>query len=133
MLTVSDLQKRFKVSRTTIADWYARSVLPDGISIGGEIRWRETDVRRFEAYLRKRLRCRERGINPDSTAGPAPPVYSTGCKTFDPRAATARMAERERQSRSRTLAAGTAPLPAEKPVTLPDVPEPKTHLENQGH
>jgi hypothetical protein len=120
MLTVKDLMARYEVPRETIANWYARRVLPDAIRVGGEMRWRVEDIELFEDFLRARHDYRDNGGDPDGPNGPAPPVYSTGCKTFDSRAAVARMEERERQARSKTLAAGTKPIPAEQPVTMPE-------------
>lgn len=126
MLTVKDLMKRYRVKRVRIANWYARRVLPDGVTVGGEIRWREEDIETFENYLRERRAFRDNGGDPDGANGPAPPIYSTGCVTFDPRAATARIEERERQARSKTLAAGTQPIATEEPVELPEPTQQQT-------
>lgn len=121
MLNVSDLMARYEVPRVTLANWYARRVLPDAITIGGELHWREEDIELFDNYLALRQQCREEGIDPDSADGPAPPIYSTGCESIDPRKIVARIRERERRQKSKTLAAGSPSIPAQSPVELPTV------------
>lgn len=121
MLTPHDLCKRFSLTLDEIATLYAKRVLPDGIAIGGTIRFRESDIRKFERYLKARRRCRDRGVDPDSPRGVAPPVYSTGGKPrFDPRLVVANESEAERQQRSRTLRAGSERIAPQSPVVLPE-------------
>jgi len=122
MLTARDISKRLDLTLEQVGYLYAIRALPDGIKVGGVVRFREHDIRKFEKYLKRRHVCRERGIDPDGVRGPAPPVYSTAGKSrFDPRLATENERERERQSKSRTLAAGTAPIARQEPVEMPDV------------
>jgi hypothetical protein len=100
---------------------HAKRILPEPIRVGGECRWREQDIRKFERYLKARMRCRERGIDPDGPTGPAPPIYSTAEKPrFDPRLVVAAEREAERQKRSRTLAAGSAAIEPQEQVTMPE-------------
>lgn len=121
MLTAEDLCKRFDLTLEQIGFIYAKRILPDGIKIGGTVRFREHDIRKFEKYLRRRQACRDRGIDPDGLRGPAPPVYSTAGKArFDPRLVVENERERERQSKSRTLAAGTTPIEKQEPVEMPE-------------
>lgn len=122
MLTAHDLVKRYHVTLKDIGEWYARRILPEAVRIGGKLRFREEDIDLFEEYLRARLECKEAGIDPDGPDGPAPPVYSTGCAAFDPREAMARIRERDRHERSKTLAASAAPMPVEQPIAMPKLP-----------
>jgi hypothetical protein len=122
MLTAKDICKRFDLTLEQVGVLYAKRVLPEGVKVGGAVRFRENDIRKFENYLRKRRRCRECGIDPDSERGPAPPVYSTAGKPrFDPRLAIANEREAKRQTKSRTLARGSKPIKPQEPVTLPEV------------
>lgn len=124
MLTAKDLCKRLDLTIEQIGFLYAKRILPDGIKIGGEVRFRETDVRKFERYLRKRHECRARGIDPDSARGPAPPVYSTtGKPRTDPRLIVANEREAARQAKSRTLAAGSDPIETPSKVVMPEAIE----------
>lgn len=122
MLTAKDLCKRFKLELDQIGYLYAKRVLPEGVSVGGKIRFREQDIRKFEKYLLARNHCRDRGVDPDGVNGPAPPVYSTAGKPrFDPRLVVANEREAERQKRSRTLASGSVPIGEQPSVTMPEV------------
>lgn len=130
MLTAKDICKRLDLTIEQVGYLYAIRALPDGIKVGGVIRFREHDIKKFERYMKARHACRARDIDPDSVRGPAPPVYSTAGKPrFDPRLATENENERERQSRSRTLAAGTTPIAKVKPVEIPDVADKSTKVE----
>lgn len=122
MLTASDVQKRLEIDTDTLGYLYAKRILPDGIKIGGVIYFREQDIKKFERYLKRRAACRLKGIDPDSFRGPSVPVYSTGGKPrFDPRLVVANEQERARQLKSKTLAAGTTPIPQQQQIKLPEV------------
>lgn len=122
MLTAQDICKRLSLTLDQVGFLYVKDVLPEGIKVGGVIRFRESDIKKFERYLLARGKCRDRGIDPDSARGPAVPIYSTAGKPrFDPRLVTANEQERERRAKSKTLAAGSTPLPAEKPVAMPEL------------
>jgi hypothetical protein len=119
MLTAKDICKRLDLTLDQVGFLYARRVLPDGVKVGGVVRFRENDIRKFERYLLARRKCRDRGIDPDSTQGPSPPVYSTAGKPrFDPRLVVAEEREAERQKRSRTLAKGTQPVQPQERIEL---------------
>jgi hypothetical protein len=121
MLTAQDIAKRLDLDLDTIGFLYAKRVLPEGVKVGGKIRFREQDIRKFEKYLLARNKCRARGIDPDGPQGPAPPVYSTAGKPrFDPRLVVANEREAERQNRSRTLAAGSEAIGPQQHVALPE-------------
>ena len=123
MLTAQDICKRLDLTLEQVGFMYAKRVLPEGIKVGGVIRFRESDIRKFERYLVARSKCRAKGIDPDGARGPSPPIYSTaGGPRFDPRLVTAKEQERKRRAKSRTLAAGSAPIAAEKQVALPELP-----------
>ena len=122
MLTRKDLEKRFGLDDEAVSFLYAKRVLPEGVKVGGVIRFREHDIRKFEKYLKARSKCRALGIDPDSAEGPPPPIYSTAGKPrFDPRLVIANEQEAERQKKSRTLAAGSAAIGPQTKVTLPEV------------
>src|SRR5688500_18545976 len=130
MLTAQDLCKRLDLDLDSIGFMYAKRILPEGVMVGGVVRFREHDIRRFEKYLRARVACRARGVNPDGPKGPAPPVYSTaGGPRFDPRLVVAAEQERERQSKSRTLAAGSVPIGQQEQITLPEPANKQTKVE----
>jgi hypothetical protein len=130
MLTAQDIAKKLQMPLEEVAFMYAKRILPDGIKVGGVVRFRERDIKKFYRYLLKRNECRQRGINPDGPQGPAPPVYSTAGKPrFDPRLVTANQREAERQSKSKTLAAGTEPIGPQQQVELPEVPNKNTKVE----
>jgi hypothetical protein len=121
MLTAQDICKRLDMSIEQVGYLYAVRVLPEGVKVGGEIRFREQDIAKFERYLRRRHKCRHLGIDPDGPKGPAPPVYSTGGKPrFDPRLARANEHEVKRQKRSRTLRAGSEPIEPQPQVEIPE-------------
>jgi hypothetical protein len=125
MLTANDIAKRLDLTLEQVGFLYAHRILPDGIEVGGVVRFRENDIAKFVKYLRARTKCRERGIDPDGVQGPSPPVYSTAGKPrFDPRLAIANERESKRQKRSRTLANGSLPIGKQERIALP---EPKEH------
>ena len=122
MLNKHDLVKSLHVSIKEIAYMHAKQILPEPIRLDGVCYWREQDIKLFKRYLRRRSRCRQAGIDPDSAQGPAVPVYSTiGPERFDPRLVVAAEQERERRKRSRTLAAGTQPIAQPERVELPEL------------
>lgn len=121
MLTVKDLMKEFQVTRRTIANWYAKRIIPEPVKIGGVLRWREEDIEAWLEYLQERRSFRDVGGDPDSPEGPGTPVYSTGIATLDPRAIAASLRERDRRGKSKTLAAGAEPTKTE---SMPQLPEP---------
>ena len=131
MLDAKDVAKRIGLDLKEVAYLHAKRILPEPVRVGGRCRWREQDIRKFVAYLKKRSRCRERGIHPDSARGPSVPVYSTvGGPRFDPRLVVAAEQEAERQKRSRTLAAGSVAIGPQEHVTLPE-PATKAVEKNQ--
>ncbi len=130
MLTAQDICKRLDLTLEQVGFLYAKSVLPEGVKVGDCVRFREHDIRKFEKYLRKRHECRHRGIDPDGPRGPAPPIYSTaGNPRFDPRLVTANEIEANRQSKSRTLAAGSTPIKPQQRVELPESADRKARNE----
>jgi hypothetical protein len=130
MLTAKDICKRFDLSLEQVGFLYAKRILPEGVKVGGVIRFREQDIRKFERYLRKRHECRHLGINPDGPKGPAPPIYSTAGKPrFDPRLVVANEREAKRQAKSRTLAAGSEKIGPQQQVELPEVASKNTKVE----
>jgi hypothetical protein len=121
MLTRKDIEKRLGMTDEEVSFLYAKRVLPEGVKVGGVIRFRENDIRKFERYLIARGKCRARGIDPDGVNGPAPPVYSTAGKPrFDPRLVMENEREAERQSKSKTLAAGSQPIGPQEQVAMPE-------------
>ena len=121
MLNKRDLCKILHVDINAIAYMHAKRILPEPIRLGRELVWREQDITKFKQYLRRRSRCRLKGIDPDSAQGPAVPIYSTvGPERFDPRLVVAAEQERKRRKRSRTLAAGTQPIAKPERVELPE-------------
>jgi hypothetical protein len=120
MINRKDFMKRYCLSLDELGTMYAKRLIPEPLKLGDEFYWRETDVRRWEGYLKKRAKCRARGIDPNSPLGPAPPVYSTGIQVNDVRAIVAREAERERRAKSKTLRAATEPIAPQQVPTLPD-------------
>jgi hypothetical protein len=130
MLTAQDICKRLDLTLDQVGFLYAKRILPEGIKVGGVIRFREHDIRKFENYLRKRHECRHRGIDPDGPKAPAPPIYSTAGKPrFDPRLVVANEREAKRQSKSRTLAAGSKPIGPQERVALPEAASKSTKVE----
>ena len=123
MLTAKDLTKRLGLPLKTIAYMHAKKILPEPIKVGGECRWRVEDIELFEGYLLARREYRENGLDPDAEHGPGPPIYSMGQPRLDPREVVARINERARREKSRTLAAGTQSIPAEEFVRMPDAAE----------
>ena len=121
MLTVKDLMANLQVTRRTIATWYARKIIPAPLKIGGVLRWREEDIEAWMQYLLERRDVLDTGGDPNALDGPEPPIYSTGVETCDPRAISARLRERDRREKSKTLAAASQPT---KPETMPEMPEP---------
>jgi hypothetical protein len=120
MFNRHDFMKRYGLTPELLGHMYAKRVIPEPLKIGEEFYWREVDIRRFDKYLLARAKCRERGINPDSPRGPAPPVYSTGCDVRDIRAIVASQQERKRRTRSKTLRAATEPIEQEQVPALPE-------------
>ena len=130
MLTPRDIGKRLRLTLDQVAFLYGMRILPDGVKIGGVVRFRENDIRKFERYLLARRNCRERGIDPDSKRGPAPPVYSTAGKArFDPRLVIANEREAERQKHSRTLSSGSAAIGPQQHIALPEPSDSKAKAE----
>jgi hypothetical protein len=129
MLTKYDLCERLGLDLETIAYLHCKKITPEPVIVGGEHRWRVEDIELFEEYLLARREFSENGGDPDGASGPSPPVYSMGHPAFDPREETARIRERERQAKSKTLAAGSKPIPAEKPVALPATTSTTTKVE----
>jgi hypothetical protein len=121
MLNRKDFMKRYSLTLDELGHMYAKRLIPEPLKIGSEYYWRETDIRRWDRYLRKRIQCRAKGIDPNSPQGPAPPVYSTGIQVNDVRAIVAREQERKRREKSKTLQAGTSPI---APQDVPTLPEP---------
>ena len=117
MLTANDLADRPTVNRQTICKWHRSGVLPAAISIGRTLRWRDEDIVEWENFLQARVEARRDGIDPDSPEGPAPPVYSTGCESFDGRKVKAQREETERRAQSRARREKT---PKTQPVTYED-------------
>jgi hypothetical protein len=118
MFTVSDLATHYSVDERTVCLWYARRVLPEPVKVNDQFRWREDDITLFDEYLRQRAECRADGLDPDSPDGPAPPVYSQGLPTVDPRECMAQVREQERQERSKVLGKTIANA---KPAEMPEV------------
>jgi hypothetical protein len=123
MLTARDLAKRYGVTLHDIAEWNLYKVLPGPVKVGGQLRWREDDIRLFDEYLEALLEFEANtGDESYPADAPAPPVYSTGRPAYDPRETMARLRERERHERSKTLSAGSVPPPAEEPLKMPAAP-----------
>lgn len=118
MFTISDLAAHYSVDERTVCLWYARRVLPDPVTVNDQFRWREDDIELFDEYLRERAEYRDSGRDPDAPDGPAPPVYSQGLPTVDPRECMAQVREQSRQSRSRVLGKTIADA---KPAEMPEV------------
>jgi hypothetical protein len=129
MLNRKDFMKRYSLTLDQLGHLYAKRLIPEPLKIGSEFYWRETDIRRWDAYLKKRAKCRARGIDPNSPQGPAPPVYSTGVLANDVRVIVAREAERERRAKSKTLAAASKPIASEQLPTLPELKDSKARAE----
>ncbi len=66
MLNKHDLVKSLHVSIKEIAYMHAKQILPEPIRLDGVCYWREQDIKLFKRYLRRRSRCRQAGIDPDS-------------------------------------------------------------------
>jgi hypothetical protein len=122
MFNRKDFCKKYHLTLEQLGLMYAKRLIPEPLKIGGEFYWRETDIRRWDAYLKKRAKCRARGVDPNGPQGPGVPVYSTGCQVTDVRAIVAGQQERERRTRSKTLRAATKPI---KPQQVPSLPEPR--------
>lgn len=58
LLGVPDLADRYEVAVKTIRDWRYRGVLPPAIKIGGQVRWRRSDLECWEDAQRERDRAR---------------------------------------------------------------------------
>lgn len=106
MHTTKDLCEQLGVTRTTLENMVDAGTFPAPLKIGRGNRWRVEDVQRWFDYLQA---CRDYrtlyGLDPHAPESPvAPPVYSHGRLAFDPRACNARLAEAERERRSRVLA-----------------------------
>jgi hypothetical protein len=122
MLTLQDIQKRLGIDEEQAAYLHAIAFLPEPVVVGGRHLFREQDVAKLVKYLKARSKCRARGVDPDSPLGPSIPIYSTAGKPrFDPRLAAANEREAERQKKSRTLRAGSAPIGKQPQVKLPKV------------
>jgi hypothetical protein len=120
MLNRKDFMKRYQLSVEELGVMYSQRLIPEPLKIGKEFYWRECDIRTWDRYLKKRIKCRERGIDPNSKDGPAPPVYSTGIQVADVRAIYASQQERERRAKSKTLQAATKPIELQQVPTLPE-------------
>lgn len=53
LLTIHDLAARYEVAVKTIRDWRYRRVLPPAIKVGQQVRWRESDLERWEEDQRE--------------------------------------------------------------------------------
>jgi hypothetical protein len=130
MLNRNDFCRRYRLSIDQLGELYARKLIPEPIKLGGEFYWRETDIRRWDSYLKKRAKCRARGIDPDSERGPGLPVYSTGIQVNDIRNIVAREHERKRRAKSKTLQAATEPIAPQAVPALPERSETKAKAES---
>ena len=99
MFTATDLAGRYSVHVKTIYKWSRSGILPAPVEIRENVlRWREQDIALWEDYLAARVSAKSAGIDPNSPEGPAPPVYSTGCRSFDARQQVAQQKEKQRRS-----------------------------------
>lgn len=120
MLDRNDVCEQLGIDLETLGYLHAKRLTPEPIRVGGEPRWREEDIELFSDYLIARHECRESGIDPNGPDGPAVPIYSHGLPVADIREIVRQQEELERQSRSRTLRAGSQSIKAQK-VALPEI------------
>ena len=70
--TANDIAKRLGMNLEEVAYLYAKRILPEGIEVGGEVLFREQDIRKFEAVPEETREVPSRGIDPEGQQGRHP-------------------------------------------------------------